>query len=259
MLNWVHIQRLCYALVATAVIAGTMGGCEIDVTPNNDPVVVELVNNSSVPVAADLWADPDIETRSANVAIDSNYVNIGDPLAVGEVATITLECADAGTLLSNADFAATPVGDYDGAALLRVGEHFECGDTVTYTYEDHPVAVELTDTTSNDVAPYLWADPGTLFTAEEVAIAANAIDIGDPLAPNERATVILECADAGTLLADGDLLTEPDGTPLASDNLVLIREGEHYLCGDTVSFYYEVDGVGGFFITLDINGETVPL
>jgi hypothetical protein len=120
-----------------------------------------------------------------------------------------------------------------------------------------PVTVELIDLTSNPVDPFLWADPGTLFTPEEVMIPANFIDVGDPLNSGDIVTVTLDCIDAGTLLTDADLLLAPSGT-LPSANLILVREGEHYSCGDTVSFYFEVDASGNFFTTVDVNGVNIP-
>lgn len=115
-----------------------------------------------------------------------------------------------------------------------------------------PVTVELVNTTSNPVDAFLWADPGTLFAPEDVAIDPNFVDIGEPLASGELVTVTLDCLDAGTLLVDGDLLLGPTGaTP--STNLLLLREGEHFFCGDVVSFYYEIDQGGAFFISADVN------
>jgi hypothetical protein len=120
-----------------------------------------------------------------------------------------------------------------------------------------PVTVELVNATSNPVTPFLWADPATLFFPEEVMIPENFIDIGPPLNAGDVATITLTCADAGTLLTDADLLLAPSGT-LPSENLLLLNEGTHYLCGDVVSFYFEVDGAGGFFTTVDVNGVTIP-
>ncbi len=260
----VRIQRTIYALVALTTVAGTLGGgCEFNfpviVVPDGpDPVVIQLINDSSSLVGPSLWADPDTEFITSEVARDENLIDIGDPLIPGEIVTITLECIDAGTLFADADLADTPIGDLNGNILLREGEHFVCGDTIRYHYVDRPVTVELRNTTSNDVDAFLWADPDLLSDPVDVAIPANLIDVGEPLIPDETATVILDCIDAGTLLADGDLLLEPAGDPLASENLVLVRDGEHYVCGDIVSFYYEVDGGGGFFITVDVNDVTIP-
>lgn len=115
-----------------------------------------------------------------------------------------------------------------------------------------PVTVELVNVTSNPVDPLLWADPDLLFAPEDVAIDINFVAIGDPLAAGEVVTVTLDCVDAGTLLADGDLILGPGGaTP--STNLLLLREGEHFICGDTVSFYYEIDQGGAFFVSVDVN------
>lgn len=121
---------------------------------------------------------------------------------------------------------------------------------------DAPVTIELINLTGNPVDPFLWADPNLLFTPEEVAIPANFVDVGPPLAVGELVTVTLDCFDAGTLLADGDLLL-PDGGAIPSSNLILLREGEHFFCGDIVSFYYEIDGVGGFFISADVNDVNI--
>jgi hypothetical protein len=117
---------------------------------------------------------------------------------------------------------------------------------------DPPVTVELVNTTSNPVDAFFWSDPNTLFAIEDVALDINFIDIGEPLISGETVTVTLECIDAGTFLVDGDLLLGPSGaTP--STNLLLLREGEHFFCGDIVSFYYEIDAGGAFFISADVN------
>lgn len=81
---------------------------------------------------------------------------------------------------------------------------------------DAPVTIELINLTGNPVDPFLWADPNLLFTPEEVAIPANFVDVGPPLAVGELVTVTLDCFDAGTLLADGDLLL-PDGGAIDLD------------------------------------------
>ncbi len=119
-----------------------------------------------------------------------------------------------------------------------------------------PVTIELTNITADPVDAFLWADPGTLFTPEDVAIDANFIDVGEPLVPGEVVTVTLDCVDAGTLLVDGDVVVLP--APVPSSNLLLLREGEHFFCGDIVSFFYEIDpATGTFFISADVNDVNI--
>lgn len=121
---------------------------------------------------------------------------------------------------------------------------------------DPPVTVELINITNDPVDALLWADPGTVPVPEDVSIPVNFIDIGGLLLPGDVATVELECFDAGTLLADGDLLL-PSGDAVLSDNLILLLEREDFFCGDLVSFYYEVDVGGIFFISADVNDVTI--
>lgn len=118
-----------------------------------------------------------------------------------------------------------------------------------------PVTIELINITANPVDAFLWADPGTLFLPEEVAIPPNFVDIGEPLASGEVVTITLDCIDAGTLLADGDLLVGPTAVP--STNLILLNEGDHFFCGDIVSFYYEIAEGGEFFISADVNDVNI--
>lgn len=119
-----------------------------------------------------------------------------------------------------------------------------------------PVLVELTNLTANPVDAFFWSDPGTLFTIEEVAIDINFIDVGGSLLPGDVVTIELDCADAGTFLVDGDLLV--GGAAVPSINLLLLREGEHFFCGDIVSFYYEIEqGTGTFFISADVNDVNI--
>jgi hypothetical protein len=44
---------------------------------------------------------------------------------------------------------------------------------------------------------------------------------------------------------------------IESANLILLREGEHFFCGDIVSFYYEIDAGGLFFISADVNDVNI--
>jgi hypothetical protein len=118
-----------------------------------------------------------------------------------------------------------------------------------------PVTIELVNLTSNPVDAFLWADPDLWFTPEDVSIPQNFIDIGPPLVPGDVVTVTLDCFDAGTLLADGDLLLGVGA--IESANLILLREGEHFFCGDIVSFYYEIDAGGLFFISADVNDVNI--
>jgi hypothetical protein len=118
-----------------------------------------------------------------------------------------------------------------------------------------PVTVELINLTANPVDAFFWSDPGTLFTPEEVAIDINFIDVGGSLLPGDVVTITLDCFDAGTFLVDGDLLVNLAAVPSA--NLILVREGEHFFCGDIVSFYYELDEFGTFFISADVNDVNI--
>jgi hypothetical protein len=125
--------------------------------------------------------------------------------------------------------------------------------------EPDPVTVELTNLTSNEVQPYLWAD-SAIIDDPKVIMSTPVIDIGLPLAPGtpdfpaERATATFACADAGTIVVDGDLLLVPDGS-LASENILLLQEGRDFNCGDVLSFYYNVDPEGKFFTSVYLNGE----
>ncbi|HOA74744.1 MAG TPA: hypothetical protein PL151_08825 [Phycisphaerae bacterium] len=224
------------------------------------PVVVELVNDSGLVVDPLLYVDPRLVYDLNTIMVPQNLVNIGPPMAPGEVVTVTLECASAGSLLTDADVVEFADGTIAQAGLLREGEHYFCGETVTFYYDPPvvpaPVTVELVNATSNLVDAFFWSDPGTLSDPALVAVPVNFVDVGEPLAPGEVVTLTLDCADAGTFLVDGDLLLVPAGT-LPSANLILLNEGFHFYCGDIVSFYYEVDGAGGFFISADVNDVTI--
>jgi hypothetical protein len=85
--------------------------------------------------------------------------------------------------------------------------------------------------------------------------------LGPPLNPGtadtlpETVTVSIECRDAGTLVVDGNLILIPTGSE-QSANILLLQEGRDFLCGDTVSFYYEIDANDAFFTSVDVNGVT---
>jgi len=258
-----RVRHATFVLIGGPLLALTMGqGCPAPVpwpgprpTPA-PPVVVLLVNDTGAMLNPLLYADPRTLYVPSEITRPRNLVNIGPAMIPGEVVTVTLRCADAGSLYADADVVEFADGSFAFAGLLREGEHYFCGETVTFFYDPAPVpppvTVELVNATSNSVDAFLWSDPGTLFDPAFVTIPANFIDVGPPLLPGEVVTVTLDCADAGTLLADADMLLVPTGV-LPSMNLILLNEGTHFLCGDLVSFYYEVDGLGGFFISADVN------
>jgi hypothetical protein len=248
-------RKVSFVLIAGPLLALTMGqGCPVPFPPGRN-VVVLLVNDSGDWVDPVLYAAPGTVFVPADIMRPQNRVNIGGAMSPGEIVTVTLRCGEAGSLLADADVVEFADGTLASAGLLREGEHYFCGEMVTFYYDPlpppGPVTVELVNLTSNPVDALLWADPDLWFAAEDVSIPQNFIDIGPPLVPGDVVTVTLDCLDAGTLLADGDLLVV--GGAITSANLILLREGEHFLCGDIVSFYYEIDGVGGFFISADVN------
>lgn len=264
------LRRALSLIVGTTVLALLMASdCDIVLPPVvvvPDPVVPELVdvvlvNDSGEYVQPLLYADPRTLFDINDILFAENLIDIGEPLYPGEVVTVTLTCDDAGSLLADADTIELADGTLMDSVLIRQGEHFFCGEEVIMYYEPilvpAPVTVELVNTTSNFVDAFFWSDPGTLGVPELVAIPDNFIDVGEPLAPGEVVTLTLDCVDAGTFLIDGDLLLEPTGNPLPSENLLLLNEGLHFLCGDLVSFYYEVDGAGGFFISADVNDVNI--
>ncbi len=122
-------------------------------------------------------------------------------------------------------------------------------------FGDPPVTVELINTSGVEVDSFLWADPNLLSNPDDVAIPPNLVDVGGALLPEDLVTITLDCTIAGTLLADADFL--PPGVTIPSPNLILLREGEHFLCGDVISFYYEPDTGDGFFISADVNDVTI--
>lgn len=259
----VLLRRLAGLCAGSAVLSLIMApGCPMPVPIGPKPQVIDvvLVNNTQEVIPPLLYADPRTLFVPQDIMFADNLVDIGPPLVPGEIVTVTLACGDAGSLLSDADLVELADGTVLDSTLLRQNQHYYCGEEVIMYYEPlvvpPPVTVELVNDTSNFVDAFFWSDPGTVFDPDAVAIPANFIDVGPPLAPGELVTITLECVDAGTFLADADLLLEPAGA-LPSENLVLLNEGTHFLCGDIVSFYYEVDGAGIFFISADVNDFTI--
>jgi hypothetical protein len=253
-------RKVSFLLVAGPLLALTMGqGCPSPVPPAR-PVVVLLVNDSGDWVDPVLYAHPGTVYALADIMRPQYRMDIGPPMSPGEIVTVTLSCADAGSLLADADEVQFDDGTLAAAGLLREGEHYFCGETVTFYYDPlpgpEPVVVELINFTGNEVDAFFWSDPGTLYDPLLVAIPDNFVDVGPPLLPGDVVTVTLECADAGTFLVDGDMLLSPFDV-LPSGNLLLLNEGEHFFCGDIVSFYYEIDGAGGFFISADVNDVNI--
>jgi hypothetical protein len=117
------------------------------------------------------------------------------------------------------------------------------------------VDVELVNNTTVVVDPFLYADPDIITVPADVVIPANLVDIGGPLNPGEVATVTFDCFDAGTLLADADALLP--GGAIVSENIVILNQEDLFFCGDVVTFTFETDVGGAFFITADVNGVPV--
>lgn len=121
-----------------------------------------------------------------------------------------------------------------------------------------PVTVEMTNLTGNQVQALLWSDPGILSVPDDIMLTPP-YNLGPPLnpatatTPAETVTITISCADAGTLVADGNLILVPTGS-IPSANILLLQEGRDFLCGDTVSFFYEVTTEGEFFTSVDVNG-----
>lgn len=133
---------------------------------------------------------------------------------------------------------------------------FDLFSDTTPVYDD--VTVELVNTTNDFIDPYLFVDPFTVDDPLLMAIPENLVDIGDPLAPLEMATLTFTCEEAGTLYIDGDLLLTAD-TAIVLDNPVLLQEGGPYFCGDIVSIYYSVDTATDlFFTSIDVNDVPLP-
>ena len=122
------------------------------------------------------------------------------------------------------------------------------------------VDVELTDLTTTQVQAYIWSDPGTIDDPTQL-MTTPPIDIGPPLNPGtsavpaEVARLTFDCGDAGTLVADGDLLLPTGSVP--SSNILVVQQGRDFECGDTISFRYNTDGAGGFFTSVYVNDVLV--
>ena len=120
------------------------------------------------------------------------------------------------------------------------------------------VTVELVNTTEWPVAPFLYTSYyNDIFLPEEIAFEENFVDIGEPLAPGEVVTLDLDCYDAGTLHADADLLLSPTEA-VFSLTLPILRDNEHFVCGDLISFVFYDDPTVGFFTEAEVNGVIIP-
>lgn len=108
---------------------------------------------------------------------------------------------------------------------------------------DDFVTVELVNNTG------FLVDPG-LFVSGELII------IDPPLDPGELLTLDIDCFLEDVLEVDATLLL-PDADLLAV-NVPVLEEGISYLCGDIVTFFFEQDITGQFFVEVAVNDVLLP-
>jgi len=108
--------------------------------PDNRPMqlTVELVNATPFEVLPELYVDPEKRVYVGDqIVADDNFVDIGDPLAPGEIVELGFDCADAGSFYSDHALMLPPglrSVPSDNAPLLRQGIEFRCGDTVSFIF-----------------------------------------------------------------------------------------------------------------------------
>lgn len=129
------------ALALAVLVAGA--GCpSFDFPfPRDEPVVIELINAADHPVDPRLYVSPYEDDDIDGILDPANFIDIGEPIAVGEPPVeITFQsCAEAGAMVT--DFAQLLISETqfiesDNAPIIRRGIDFDCGDTVTFIFID---------------------------------------------------------------------------------------------------------------------------
>lgn len=142
--------RIGFTLLTALVGLGSLGqSCPsfpfpppIGGDPVLDEVDVELINLTAFEVDPRLFVDPDDTIVDIDDLIrEENFVDIGPPLEPDEVVTVTFDCLDIGSVVS--DYALLLISDSeavesDNGPWLVGGENFLCGDVISFIYIDTP-------------------------------------------------------------------------------------------------------------------------
>jgi len=97
-------------------------------------VTVQIVNNGTFPIVTTFYIDKD--ENIFDFLIKELGTKIEDTVQAGQSTTLTRSCSDLGAIiLDKAELQIVgSVGPDTSDGILRQGEDFSCGDTITYTF-----------------------------------------------------------------------------------------------------------------------------
>lgn len=130
---------LCLVALAGLMLGGTVqvGGC-----PTEDVVTVTLFNDTGLPVAAILVYDFDPDISLDDLLDFGNALEFTVPADDAEA--VDLLCDDAGAIaLDVAELLVDGVGPQVGTDVLRLGDHFFCGDFIDLIFTTNIGQTEL--------------------------------------------------------------------------------------------------------------------
>lgn len=108
---------------------------------------IRLVNNTPFPVEVDLYySDTQEAPREIIVALGEEVL---ETVAAGDVLPLTLDCDELqAVVIDDADLRIVGgIGPEEDTEVLRDGDDFGCGDTITFTFTSTTLGTEFTITT----------------------------------------------------------------------------------------------------------------
>lgn len=118
-------------------------------------------------------------------------------------------------------------------------------DGAVLTY--NTLMVELVNTTAYPVAPRLFvAEDNDTFDVDD---DENRVYVAEPIPPGQTVGFNFPCGESGAIETDHSVQLGPWGEERESESDPIVRLGDDYDCGDTISFVF-VDEPGEDFDTI---------
>jgi hypothetical protein len=140
--------RVLRALAGAAAAAGVLGGfCDGtmvslplgEATLTYNTLTVELVNTTAWPVAPRLFVAEDNDTF--DVDADENRVYVAEPIGPGQTAGFNFPCGESGAIETDHSVQLGSWGEEresESDPIVRLGDDYECGDTISFIFVDEP-------------------------------------------------------------------------------------------------------------------------
>jgi hypothetical protein len=137
------VQVLTGAVVTAGVLGGSCDGTMISLPLDGavityNTLTVELVNTTPYPVAPRLYVAEDNDTW--DVDDDENWVLV-EPIPPGQTVGFHFACGESGAIQTDHAVQLRPWGEEresDNDPTVRLGDDYDCGDTVSFIFVDEP-------------------------------------------------------------------------------------------------------------------------